>query len=273
MEAYIQGNQRLWDEWAEINFRSAFYDVASFRAEPDPLEPIILEGVGDVTGKSLLHLQCHFGKDTLRWALQGATVTGIDLSEKAIAYARQLADDMRIPATFIQTNLYDLPQALTGQFDVIFTSYGVLGWLPDLDRWGAIIGQFLKPGGIFYIIEAHPMLMIFDNDAVQELQVRYPYFHVPEPVVSEPQGGNYADPHATVTQTEYSWQHSLADIISPLLDAGLRLDFFREYPHITWQALPCMLKGADGYWRLPPAYPSLPLTFALRAINRNGPLP
>lgn len=268
MNPYIAGNQRLWDEWADINFKSSFYDVAGFKDAPGALAPVIVDGVGDVQGKSLLHLQCHFGQDTLRWARLGATVTGVDFSEKATAYARQLANEMRIPATFIQSNLYDLPHALDGQFDVVFTSYGVLGWLPDLQAWGQIISHFLKPGGIFYIIEAHPVLMLMDEDQASELRVKYPYFATPEPLIFPPKGGNYADPAAQVTQTEYSWQHSLADIINSLLDAGLALEFFREYPHITWHALP-FLVHEGGYWLLPPTYPSLPLSFAIRAHKRS----
>jgi SAM-dependent methyltransferase len=265
MDPYIQGNQRLWDEWAEINYQSATYDVAGFKAAPDGLAPIILEGVGDVAGKTLLHLQCHFGKDTLRWARLGATVTGVDFSAKAITYARELAATLELPATFVQSNVYDLPQNLAGQFDVIFTSYGVLCWLPDLDAWGAIIGQFLKPGGIFYIIEAHPTLMMFDDAMPDALRVKYPYFHEDTPITIAPHVGTYADPNAIVTHTEYSWQHSLADITNPLLRAGLRLEFFAEYPHVTWQALPMMTADADGYWRLPEDSPQIPLSFALRA--------
>lgn len=266
MDKYIAGNQELWEEWSDINFRSAAYDVEGFKASPTPLDELIREGVGDVAGKSLLHLQCHFGKDTLRWALLGASVTGIDFSEKAIGFARQLADEMQIPATFIQSNIYDIPEVLQGQFDVVFTSYGVLGWLPDLDRWGALIGQFLKPGGVFYIIEGHPAMRVFDDTDPQDLRIKYPYFHSEEPIVFEPTVGNYADQNAAVTTTEYYWQHSLADIINPLLRAGLHLDFLQEYPHLTWQALPFMVQ-TEGYWRLPPEYPSFPLSFAIRAIK------
>jgi SAM-dependent methyltransferase len=267
MDPYVRGNQQLWEEWADINFHSPFYDVAGFKASPDSLSSPIRDGVGDVAGKSLLHLQCHFGKDTLRWALAGATVTGIDFSAKAIAYAQQLATEMRIPATFIQTDLYDLPQVLHKPFDVVFTSDGVLGWLPDLDRWGEIIGRFLKPGGIFFIVEAHPTLMIFDDTQPTELRVKYPYFHQPEPLVFTPHVGTYADPNAVVTQTEYAWQHSMADIINPLLRAGLRLEYLQEFPYVTWQALPFLVQDAEGYWRLPSEYPQLPLSFAIRAVK------
>ena len=266
MDRYIKGNQQLWDEWAEINFHSKDYDVAGFKVAPTPFAPVILDGVGTVAGKSLLHLQCHFGKDTLRWARLGAQVTGIDISATSILYARQLAAEMHLPATFIESNIYDVPQVLAGQFDVVFTSYGVLGWLPDLQRWGEIIGQFLKPGGVFYIIEAHPALTVFDDENPTELRVTYPYFHATEPLTFAPRVGTYADPQATYTQNQYFWQHSLADIINPLLSAGLRLDFLHEYPHITWQALPFLVDDGE-YWRLPPNYPQLPLSFAIRATK------
>ena len=270
MDDYVRGNQQLWEEWADINFRSTSYDVAGFKASPDALRPLIREGVGDVAGKSLLHLQCHFGKDTLRWALLGATVTGIDFSAKAIVYAQQLATEMHISATYVQADLYDLPQVLHDQheqFDVVFTSDGVLGWLPDLERWGEIVGMFLKPGGVFFLYEAHPTLMIFDDAQPAELRVKYPYFHQPEPLVFAPHVGTYADPNAVVTQPEYAWQHSLADIVNPLLRARLRLDYLREYPQVSWQALPFLVPDAQGDWRLPPEYPLLPLSFALRAVK------
>jgi SAM-dependent methyltransferase len=268
MDRYTKGNLQLWEEWTDINFHSTSYDVAGFKTAGDTFDPIILEGVGDVAGKSLLHLQCHFGMNNLTWAQLGATVTGIDFSPKAIAYARQLAADMHIPATFIQTDLYDLPQVLDGQFDVIFTSWGVLEWLPDLEKWGEIIGRYLKPGGVFYIIEVHPTLMIFDDSEPKELRVKYPYFHDPEPLIFEPKQGNYADSNAVVTQTVYSWQHSLAEIINALLVGGLRLDFLREYPFVTWKVLPFLVEGEEEYGcRLPPEYPKLPLSFAIRAIK------
>lgn len=176
MDPFVRGNQQLWEEWADINYQSQGYDMAGFKAAPDSLRALEREGVGDVAGKSLLHLQCHFGKDTLRWALLGATVTGIDFSAKAITYARELAAEMQIPARFIQTDLYALPDVLDEQFDVVFTSYGVLGWLPDLDRWGAIVGRYLKPGGIVFIVEAHPTMLIFDDTGPLDLRVKYPYY-------------------------------------------------------------------------------------------------
>ena len=240
MEPYIQGNQDLWNEWADINYQSDSYDVAGFVAQPDnfPEGGIVRTGVGEVAGKPLLHLQCHFGKDTLRFALLGAQVTGIDFSERAIAYARDLAAQMQLPATFIQSDLYELPQHLAGQFDIVFTSQGVLGWLPDLQRWGQVVAHFLRPGGTFFILEGHPAMHVFD-DTTAEVRVKYDYFHSDDPIITEPHVGNYADPQATVTQREYSWQHSMADIVNALLSNGLHIEYLREYPFHGVAGHPC----------------------------------
>jgi len=266
MNPYIQSNQVLWDEWADINYRSAQYNVASFVAHPAgfPEGSIVRAGVGEVGGKSLLHLQCHFGKDTLRFAVQGAQVTGIDFSERAITYARDLATQMQLPATFIQSDLYNLPNHLSEQFDVVFTSHGVLGWLPDIDQWGAIVAQFLKPGGVFFIVEGHPTMFLFD-DETSDLRVKHSYFHSQDPIIVAPHEGTYADPTAHLTHPEYGWQHSLADIVNALLSHGLRLEYLREYPFMSWQGFPALVANEQGHWAMPPDQPQLPLSFAIRA--------
>jgi len=152
MDQYREANRGLWDAWTRVNLRSEMYDVEAFAAgRGRDLDPIARAGPGDVRGKSLLHLQCHFGMDTIRWARHGATVTGIDFSEEAITAARALAARMGVPATFVQSDLYDLPSSLTGRFNVVFTSHGVLGWLPDLERWAQIVARYLAPGGVFWI--------------------------------------------------------------------------------------------------------------------------
>ncbi len=266
MDQYIQGNKDLWNEMAEINYRSPGYDVAGFVAQPNnfPEGGIVRTGVGDVAGKSLLHLQCHFGKDTLRFALLGAQVTGMDFSERAIAHAHELAAQMGLPATFIQSDLYDLPQHLSGQFDVVFTSHGVLGWLPDMQRWGQIVAHFLKPGGTFFIVEGHPTMYIFDEET-PEPHIKYGYFHSEEPIVIEPHVGNYADPDAQITKREFGWQHSMADIVNALISNGLQIEYLREYPFMTWQGFPTLVEDAEGHWSMPPGQPQLPLSFAIRA--------
>src|SRR3954464_11903705 len=154
-DEYIQSNRKLWNDWTGIHAQSEFYDVESFKEGKFRLHPIEKEELGDVRGKTLLHLQCHFGLDTLSWANLGAIVTGADFSDKAIDLARELSRETGLPATFICSNIYDLPAALEGQFDIVFTSHGVLGWLPDMPNWGKVVAHFLKPGGTFYVAEVH----------------------------------------------------------------------------------------------------------------------
>jgi SAM-dependent methyltransferase len=267
MDPYLAANQALWDMWTPYHVTSPFYNVAGFKAGRDSLDPITLAGPGDVRGKSLLHLQCHFGLDTLSWARRGATVTGVDFSEKAITAARALATELHLPATFVHSNLYDLPQHLTGHFDVVFTSYGVLGWLPDLEGWAQVIAHFLTPGGIFSIVEAHPFALLFDerrDDA--ELRLRESYFHGPEPLREEEQG-SYAVPAAPVQSVSYVWLHRLADIMGSLLRAGLRLVSFEEYPFLSWPFFPWMERRADGMWHLPSGQGDIPLMFSLQATK------
>src|SRR5262247_2913851 len=171
----LEANRRLWDSWARINLASRFYDVEGFAAgRGRDLDSIALAGPGDVRGKSLLHLQCHFGMDTIRWARHGAAVTGVDFSTEAIAAARALAARMGVPATFVHSNIYELPSKLDGRFDVVFTSHGVLGWLPDLDRWAQVVAHFLSAGGIFYVVDAHPVALCFD-DRLKEPDLRLLY--------------------------------------------------------------------------------------------------
>jgi SAM-dependent methyltransferase len=266
MNPFVRLNRELWDEWADINYKSQFYDVEGFKRDPPPLDPIIVDGVGPLAGRSLLHLQCHFGMDTLRLARLGATVTGVDLSPKAIAYARRLSDDTKIAATFVESDVYALALA---PFDVVFTSIGVLSWLPDLRTWGQIVARHLAPGGRFFIYEQHPASMIFEAEAGR-LAIRHPYFHADEPLVFPPVGGCYADPDATRTKTEYGWSHSLADIFDAVLRAGLTIERFEEFPHASFPAFPFLARKGDGRWYLPADHPAIPLEFALRAVKPNS---
>lgn len=263
MDKYLEANRALWNEWAAIHEKSEFYDVAGFKAGKLSLHSIEIEELGDVSGKTLLHLQCHFGLDTLSWVRLGARVTGVDFSEKAIALARSLSQELSIPATFICADIYELPKLLAQKFDIVFTSAGVLCWLPDLQRWTQIISHFLKPGGIFYIREFHPFALVFDDrENLTDLRVAYPYFHAPEPLRC-PVKGSYADRSATVSQTvAYEWVHSLSDILNALISAGLKIEFLHEFPYCTFQMLPFMEQSEDGHWRLKQ---NLPLMFSLKA--------
>jgi SAM-dependent methyltransferase len=273
MDAYLKTNQETWDTWTRYHLGSKFYDIEGFKAGGGTLDPIVLAGPGDVTGKSLLHLQCHFGLDTLKWARRGAIVTGINFSEEGIKAARALAAEVGIPASFIQCNLYDLPQHLTGQFDVVFTSHGVLGWLPDLERWAQVIAHFLKPGGIFYVVEVHPVALLFDeNREDREFRLLYPYFQGTEPLRIE-ENGCYAVPEAPIRSVTYVWIHPMAEVIGSLLRAGLRITSFEEYPFVAWAVFPWMERGPERYWQLPDGKKTLPLMFSLRATKDDPTIP
>ena len=267
-EPFLQANRDRWDELVPLHARSAFYDVEGFKAGKSSLRPLELAELGDVAGKSLLHLQCHFGLDTLSWARLGARVVGVDFSEQAVALARSLARELDLPAEFVGAGVYDLPGVLVGAFDIVFTSYGVLCWLPDLRRWAATAAHFLKPGGVLYLAEIHPFAMVFDDRAAgPELRVAYPYFHAPEPLRTEPQG-TYADRAAEVRhRTSYEWVHSLGDVVNAVLGAGLRVEFLHEFPYCICGILPGMIAGADGWWRLPEGQGSIPLLFSLKATK------
>ena len=271
MDLYQETNRRRWDELAPLHAQSDFYGVAGFEAGASSLRPIEVEEVGDVAGKSLLHLQCHFGLDTLSWARRGARVTGVDFSEAAVALARALAAKCGLEATFICSTVEDLPDALAGTFDVVFTSYGVLCWLSDLTRWAATVAHFLKPGGVFYVVESHPFAEVFNDPATpgeenQPLRIAYPYFADGRPIVWQTRG-TYADRDArVVNDLSYQWIHTLADVVNAVLAARLRLEFLHEFPVSSYPMLPGMTRGEDGWWRLPGAV-RLPLLFSLKATR------
>ena len=235
---YFQRNLEYWNEVTPIHAWSAFYDVDGFRSGKTSLHSIELEELGDVSGKSMLHLQCHFGLDTLSWARMGARVTGVDFSDKAIKLARSLSSELGIEASFINSNVYDLPNKLKGQFDVVFTSYGVLCWLPDLEEWARVIGHFLKPGGTFYMAEDHPFATILrESNHDRGLELDSPYFHSNEPEKSS-KPMSYTGSSARIASPNYEWPHTLGDVVEALVGAGLRIESLHEFPRLRLATLP-----------------------------------
>lgn len=257
----IDRNQAMWDDYARAHFTSEYYNVQRFRETRDSLHALELAEVGDVRGKSLLHVQCHFGMDTLSWAERGATVTGMDFSPEAIRLARGLAADLNIPATFIESDVYGLPDVLNEQFDIVFTTYGVLCWLPDITRWAQTVAHFVKPGGMFYIADFHPVSWSFlppDEDHT-------PYF------LDKPETWQTSESYAGValgaTHTETNWQHTLADIISALAGVGLRIEFLHEHPFAVDGLWSFTEQSPDGLWRHKSGEGTLPLMFSIKATN------
>ncbi len=270
MDDYLKANREMWDKLTQIHVESNFYDVKGFKQGRCTLAQIETEEVGDVTGKSLLHLQCHFGLDTLSWARRGAVVTGIDFSEKAIEMARSLARETNIPAEFVCCNVYDLPKHLSREFSIVFTSAGVLTWLPDIREWGRVIARFVEPGGMFYLREFHPSSYMFDDDEEAVVPaVRYPYFHCNEPLRFEDQG-TYADRSAATFNVNYEWPHSLGDIVNSLIDAGLRLEWLHEFPFSQYRSHPFLTQGADRMWRYEKLSGGLPLMYSIKAVKPRG---
>jgi ubiquinone/menaquinone biosynthesis C-methylase UbiE len=265
MDKHVQQNQKHWDEITPIHEKSQGYDVAGFKTGKCTLKPLELEEVGDVKGKSLLHLQCHFGMDTLSWSRLGAQVTGADFSGEAIKLARSLSKETGINADFIESDIYKLPQVLDKQFDIVFTSYGVLTWLPDLTKWANVISHFLKPGGFFYIAEFHPFASVFDNSqGAQKLNVTVPYFHNPEPIDWAPVG-DYADPSFVPQHGSSEWMHPIGEIVDSLIGAGLKIEFLHEFPYVCYKSMPFMYQANDHEWRLKGN--PIPLTFSLKATK------
>jgi SAM-dependent methyltransferase len=264
---YTEANRRHWDEIVPIHAGSEFYDVASFKAGESKLKPVEREELGDVRGKSMLHLQCHFGLDTLSWAREGAIVTGADFSPQAIETARALAAETGTEARFVLSDLYQLPRSLDGQFDIVFTSYGVLCWLADLVHWAEVAAHFVRPGGTFYIVEFHPFAGVFDDEPdVTDLRVRYPYFPSGEPLRFEVDG-TYAASTKLDRRVTYEWPHPISEVVTALIQAGLRIDFLHEFPFSTYQFLPFTEQVSDHIVRLTKHDGCVPLLFSIKATK------
>ena len=268
MKKFFDKNRELWDKLTGFNARSAMYDLEGFRRGQNTLDPIEVSELGDVRGKSILHLQCHFGQDTMSLARMGARVVGVDFSDEAIKLARSLSAELDIPAEFICCNIYDLPRQLDRKFDIVFTSAGVLCWIDDLAKWAQLIDRYLKLDGFFYIREFHPVANVFDNEKATELKARWSYFHQDEPEAFEADG-SYSDHQAKFDQSckSYEWQHPLADVVNALLSANLKLEFLHEFPFCTYDHFPFLEEGKDGRWRFPGGKELIPLMFSLKAAK------
>ena len=250
MSDYYETNKKRWNELVGIHAASEEYDVEGFLAGKNSLHHAELDILGEVSGKSLLHLQCHFGLDTISWSRLGAKATGVDFSDTAIELARELAKKAGTDTEFICCNIYDLRDTLEGEYDVVFTSIGVLCWLQDMEEWAKIVSHYLKAGGTFLLVESHPLMWIFDDES-EEIQVKYNYWHTKEPLIWE-QDGTYANEEAKVTNKKsYEWQHTMSDIINSLIKAGLVIQELGEYPQLPWQYLQIAEKQDEWYWRIP----------------------
>ena len=262
-EEWREANRANWDERVPIHVGGDFYGVEAFKAGEEHLRPFEIRELGDVSGKTLLHLQCHFGKDTLGWARRGARVTGLDFSAPAIEAARRLAAETGIEAEFVRSDVYGAKEALGDRlFDVVYTGLGALNWLPDIRRWAEVAAGLVRPGGSLYLAEFHPFTNVFGDD---DLTVEHDYFHTAEPDVwVEP--GTYADLEAdTENNLTYEWKHTLSDVVTALVEAGLTLRFLHEHDHTLFPRWPILEKSGFDTYKLPEGTPRVPLMYSLLA--------
>ncbi|MBL7828240.1 MAG: class I SAM-dependent methyltransferase [Saprospiraceae bacterium] len=263
MNDFFAVNKNSWNNRVEAHLQSEFYDVQGFLAGKSSLNSIELALLGNLEGKKVLHLQCHFGQDTISLSRLGALATGIDLSDKAIESARQLAEQTKSTARFICCNLYDLTNHLDEQFDVVFTSYGTISWLPDLDKWAAIVGGFLKPGGRFVFVEFHPVVWMFDDDFSK---VAYSYFNK-GPII-ESESGTYANRDAELTLDYVCWNHSMSEVVNSLISNDLEIKLLEEYDYSPYNCFRHTEEFEPGRFRIKHLGNQIPMVFAVVAQKK-----
>lgn len=257
---YLKINKQLWNNKTEVHLNSEFYDNENFIKGKSSLNPIELALLGDIKDKSVLHLQCHFGQDTISLSRMGAKTVGVDLSDKAIATAKDLAQQTNANAEFICCDVYDLPNHLNQKFDIVYTSYGTIGWLPDLDKWAKVVSQFLKPNGQFVFVEFHPVVWMFDYDFKK---VEYSYFNV-EPII-ETEEGTYADKNANIKDESVSWNHDLSEVINSLIQNGLSINCFNEYNYSPYNCFNNTIEVAPNQYRVKHLGAKIPMVYSLVA--------
>ncbi|NBV67638.1 MAG: class I SAM-dependent methyltransferase [Flavobacteriia bacterium] len=261
---YIDINRESWNNRTEIHVKSAFYDLDGFLKGNSSLNDIELSLLGDIKGKSVLHLQCHFGQDTISLSRLGAKVTGVDLSDIAIEKAKQIAKDTESNATFICCDIYDLPNHLNEKFDIVFTSYGTIGWIPDLDKWAKIASDFLRPNGQFVFVEFHPVVWMFDDDFEA---LAYRYFN--SGAIVETEVGTYADKNADLKQSYVMWNHSISEVINNLIKHGLEIKSFDEFDYSPYNCFNKTIEFAPKKFRIKHLADKIPMVYAINAARKS----
>lgn len=262
-DKWLELNKASWNERAPIHVRSSMYDIDGFKAGRSSLVNGELEAIGDVTGKELVHLQCHFGLDTLSWARAGAKVTGLDFSETAIAAAREIAAEIGVEAEFVVANVYDARETLGRQYDIVTTGIGAICWLPDIDAWAKVMADLVKPGGEFYFVEFHPTEWIWDEN----FKPGYDYF-TPKEGLALHEAGSYANPDAVTEHNDtVQWNHNLGDVVTALIKAGLRITALTEHDTHMVKGWDFLEDAGNGLYKMPADRTNLPFMYTLRAVK------
>lgn len=259
---YLEINRKNWNNRVDAHLNSDFYFMEDFRKGKSSLNSIELNLLGDIKNKSVLHLQCHFGQDSISLARMGAKVTAIDLSDKAIETAHKLANELNTPVNFICSDIYDVPNQVIEKFDIVFTSYGTIGWLPDMKKWSEVISQMLKPGGKFIFVEFHPVVWMFDD---QFQNIGYNYFNS-GPLV-ENESGTYADREADLHQSCINWNHSLSEVINNLIQNGIKIEQFAEYDYSPYNCFLHTEEFEPGKFRIQHLGNKIPMVYSVLGVK------
>ena len=254
---YLGVNRDNWNQRTKIHYKSLFYNVDGFMDGACALRDIELSELGDVEDKRMLHLQCHFGLDTLSWARRGAIVTGVDFSDRAIDLANDLKERAGLAATFVCADIYDFGKTVRPKYDIVFTSYGAICWLPDLREWANIAAKSLRDNGTFYMVEFHPF-----NDVI----MGYPYFHQPEPELDS--GGTYTENGAGFSSESYTWAHSIGDVINALIRAGIVIEHLNEFAYSPYNCFEEMSEREPGRFYLTHHGQDLPLVYSVKGSKK-----
>ena len=259
---YIKINKASWGEKLEPHLNSDFYNMKAFMAGKSSLNQIELDLLGDVSGKRILHLQCHFGQDSLSLSRMGAKVTAVDFSEKSIQKAKEIAKELEIDIKFVCSDIYDLPNNLSGEFDIVFTSYGTVIWLPDTQKWANVIEHFLAPKGQFVFVDFHPVVWMFDDDLKEVI-----YKYSSSEAIVEDEEGTYADRNADVLLRSVTWNHGIGQTVNSLISAGLQLNDLQEYDYAPYPFIGHTEEFEPGKFRIKHFKNNLPLVYSLVAQN------
>ncbi|MEL7586945.1 MAG: methyltransferase domain-containing protein [Prolixibacteraceae bacterium] len=260
---YKEINKRLWNDKTNVHFTSDFYDVDSFLKGRDTLNPVETELLGNINDKSILHLQCHFGLDTISLSRHGALVTGVDFSDNAITRANQLKETLGTNTRFIQSDIYNLTDNLHETFDVVFTSYGVIGWLPDMKKWAETIAHFLKPGGIFVMVEFHPVIWMFSYDFKN---IAFNYMDS-SPIIEELEG-TYADRKSGIKSKSVAWNHGLGYVIDSIIKSGLELTDFKEYDYSPYDCFENTVRIGERRFQIRGLENKIPMMYSIKATKK-----
>ncbi|MFK8038802.1 MAG: class I SAM-dependent methyltransferase [Crocinitomicaceae bacterium] len=255
---YIEVNRKAWDQRTTVHIDSDFYDNKNFIKTKQSLNEIELPILGDLSGKKVLHLQCHFGQDSISLAQLGAEVTAVDLSPKAIEAANQLAKDTETNVNFICSDIFDLKRNLQDEFDLVFSSYGTIGWLPDINQWAEIVSHFLKPKGKLLLVEFHPAVWMYDNDFKG---IEFGYFNS-KPIV-ETETGSYTDENAPIETTMITWNHPLSDVLNATIENGMTVKLLNEYNYSPYDCFTGTKKIGEKRFIIEKLSDQFPLVYAL----------